>query len=182
MINKLVEVLLGWSERENSLKNKQMSLILGAIFFIFILPTLLILAGLVVEKYIVIEWPRALEIGIGIVTIPFGLFLLFWCMIVQWKIGKGTPTPTAPTQKLIVVGPYKYVRNPIVVSEVLYYLGLGSVFVNLTVGITCFIISLTGMTIYYRFVEEKELLERFGEEYKIYRDNTPFYIPKIFKK
>ncbi len=32
---------------------------------------------------------------------------------------------------------------------------------------------------YHKFIEEKELMLRFGDDYKNYKENTPFLIPKL---
>ncbi len=180
IVDKLVRVLLNWSQKKMTLKNKYLSLILGSLVFFILLPGSLFLLGRYVDKLILIEWPSSLEVILGLITIPSGLFFLIWAMITQWRIGKGTPTPTAPTQKLIIQGPYKLCRNPIVFGELQYYFGLGTLFGSLTNGFICFLVSFIGMSIYYKFVEEKELLKRFGQNYAEYRDSTPFYIPKIW--
>ena len=36
-----------------------------------------------------------------------------WLSSYLWFIGKGTPSPAAPTQKLVIIGPYKLCRNPV---------------------------------------------------------------------
>ncbi|GAH80821.1 unnamed protein product, partial [marine sediment metagenome] len=47
-----------------------------------------------------------------------------------------------------------------------------------------FLIFLVGMKIHLKLVEEKELIERFGEQYKKYRENVPAFFVKLkdFKK
>ena len=51
------------------------------------------------------------------------LFVVFssigvWSAVVMSRIGKGTPLPLDHASDLVVVGPYKYVRNPMAVSGI----------------------------------------------------------------
>ena len=104
-----------------------------------------------------------------------------WTTIFQWKIGKGVPTPNAPTQHLVTTGPYKFCRNPIEFGAIFYYLGIGTVVRDITVGIICFLLGLIIGSIYHKFIEEVELEARFGDEYKQYKKGIPFLIPRFRK-
>jgi protein-S-isoprenylcysteine O-methyltransferase Ste14 len=96
-----------------------------------------------------------------------------------WFVGEGTPAPTAPTQRLVVEGPYKLCRNPMKLGAISYYLGLGTLFHSLTTGLICFFVGLIIGTLYHKLVEEKELLIRFGEDYEKYKRSTPFLMPRF---
>ncbi|GHT59471.1 hypothetical protein AGMMS50239_06190 [Bacteroidia bacterium] len=126
-----------------------------------------------------IELNKIIEWIISTTGILIGLYFLIWSTVTQWKIGKGTPVPNAPTQHLIIIGPYKYCRNPIEFGAILYYLGTGTFIGGIITGITSCILGFTVGSIYHKFIEEKELEERFGEEYKKYKENTPFVFPRI---
>ena len=86
-----------------------------------------------------------------------------------------------PTKKLLVVGPFKYCRNPMTLGTILAYGGIailiGSFTALLAVGI--FAARLIG---YLKMIEEKELQMRVGSEYIEYKEKTPFIIPVKFKK
>jgi len=105
-----------------------------------------------------------------------------WTTVFQWKIGEGVPTPNAPTQHLVTTGPYKLCRNPIEFGAIFYYFGIGTIVQGITVGIICFLLGLIIGSVYHKFIEEIELETRFGDEYKQYRNSTPFLIPKLRKK
>ena len=110
-----------------------------------------------------------------------GLFFLIWTTIFQWKIGEGVPAPNAPTQHLVITGPYKLCRNPIEFGAIFYYLSIGTIIGGITVGIICFLLGLIIGSVYHKFIEEIELEIRFGNEYKQYKKNTPFLIPRFRK-
>jgi protein-S-isoprenylcysteine O-methyltransferase Ste14 len=174
-----LNLLLEFSQKERSFLFRLVSLSLGAILFLVIVPLILINLAELLGRPIRIDWPRPAEIPVAFASTALGIIFVIWSIVSQWFIGKGTPAPAAPTQKLIVVGPYKLCRNPIQLGLVLYYLGIGTFWRSLTVGFTSFLTALVIGSFYHKFVEEKELLIRFGEEYRNYRERTPFLIPRF---
>ncbi len=179
MKNKVLAILANWSIKKNSTQYKIISLIIGAIIFLMVFPVTFLQIGRVIEKSIIIHWNAWYEIIITIVTIPLGLSILFWTVFTQWVVGEGTPAPNAPTQKLILVGPYRYCRNPIELGAIIYYLGFGTYFASLTNGFVCCVLGLIIGSLYHKFIEEKELELRFGNEYIEYKKTTPFLFPRI---
>jgi protein-S-isoprenylcysteine O-methyltransferase Ste14 len=76
-----------------------------------------------------------------------------------------------------VHGPFQYSRNPMGFGTSLAYLGLS--FYMASLSMVVFSMVFAGLFILYiKLVEEKELLERFGESYREYMRSTPFFIPK----
>ncbi len=177
---KYFEYLLRFHKRINSKSYKLISLILGGIFFLVILPAVFIFLGRVVENYFFTINNATLEWTIVLICIPLGLFFLFWTTFFQWKMGQGTPAVNAPTEKLVTNGPYKLCRNPIEFGAIFYYLGIGTLIDNTVIGIICMFLGFAVGTIYHKFIEEKELQLRFGKEYEEYKKNTPFLLPKIW--
>jgi len=166
---------------------KVLSLITGGLIFLVLLPAFLFWLSQIITAAIApfCPWlpcpPRLVEI---IVATPFaigGLLLLGWSTLTQWRHGHGTPAQLAPTQRLVTTGPYALCRNPIELGAILYYLGLGTMLDSLGNGIICAILAALLGTAYHYLFEEAELAARFGEEYLIYREKTPFLIPR-FKK
>ena len=62
-------------------------------------------------------------------------------------------------------------------GAILYYFGLGSLLFSLTAGFFAFLLGLLVGGLYHRFVEEKELVLKFGKEYEAYRKRVPFLVP-----
>lgn len=109
---------------------------------------------------------------IGLVLFAAGSLLGLWSALAMAVAGSGTPMPTDSTRKLVVVGPYRRVRNPMVLSGSSQALGvslvLGSPF--LVAGV------FAGMLLWNLGVrpwEEADLEARFGEPYRRYRDAVP---------
>lgn len=174
-----VKFLLQFSGKDKSDGYKLVSLMLGSMFFLVILPSVFIIIGLLLRDYIPFRLNRSVELLIAVVGIITGLSFLLWSTLTQWRVGRGVPVPNAPTQSLVVTGPYKLCRNPIELGAINYYLGIGIIFGGMTVGIIAFLLGLTVGSAYHKIIEEKELEARFGEEYKRYKEATPFLFPRV---
>jgi protein-S-isoprenylcysteine O-methyltransferase Ste14 len=59
----------------------------------------------------------------GLVPVALGTFGLLWCARDFYVSGKGTLAPWAPPQDLVIVGLYRYSRNPMYVCVALILLG-----------------------------------------------------------
>lgn len=106
-----------------------------------------------------------------------GLVLAGWSVGLFAKYGEGTAAPWDPPQKFVARGPYLYVRNPmilgafaILISEALF---LNSIPIFIWFGVLA-----AGKYFYIPRIEEKELEERFGHEYVIYKENVPRWVPR----
>ncbi len=179
LINKTVNYLLSREKRRNSATYKIMSLLVGVLFFLVVLPGIFIEIGFFIENHLHLPLNRSIERIISIISLSAGLAIMAWTTIFQWKIGKGVPTPNAPTRHLIVSGPYRFCRNPIELGAILYYLGIGTMIGNILIGIICFLLGLIIGSAYHKFIEERELEIRFGNEYREYKKKTPFLFPKV---
>jgi protein-S-isoprenylcysteine O-methyltransferase Ste14 len=83
-----------------------------------------------------------------------------------------------PTKKLLIIGPFKYCRNPMTLGTIMLYSGIVVIIGSYTALLL--IVLFTSMLIaYIKMVEEKELELRFGQEYLDYKNDTHFIIPKV---
>jgi protein-S-isoprenylcysteine O-methyltransferase Ste14 len=107
--------------------------------------------------------------GLVIMTITIGTFI---------QKGKGTLAPWSPTQKLIVTGLYRYMRNPMITGVFFVLIGEAICFhsMNILIWSGCFILI---NTIYFIVVEEPGLEKRFGKEYTDYKSKVPRWIPRL---
>src|SRR5262245_30264094 len=64
-----------------------------------------------------------LDQPLGLVVLGIGIVGLLWCVRDFYVSGKGTLAPWAPPQNLVMVGLYRYSRNPMYVSVALVILG-----------------------------------------------------------
>ncbi|MEE8388875.1 MAG: isoprenylcysteine carboxylmethyltransferase family protein [Acidiferrobacterales bacterium] len=115
---------------------------------------------------------------IAVILILFGLTLGIATSRLFLKFGEGTPAPWDPPKKLVIRGPYRYVRNPMI-SSVLISLTAEAIYFQswpLLVWMGTFLLV---NVIYFPLVEEKGLVARFGEDYKLYQANVPRWLPRL---
>jgi protein-S-isoprenylcysteine O-methyltransferase Ste14 len=58
--------------------------------------------------------PAAMEVPqvAGMVIGAAGAAVALWCIFTLATIGRGTPAPFDPPRRLVIRGPYRFVRNP----------------------------------------------------------------------
>ena len=153
--------------------------LVGAVAFVVVVPAVFFVASYGLDKYFLAERARLLELGVGGASAIVGLFFMAWSVLTFVTIGKGTAVPIAPPRKLVVSGPYKLCRNPMTFGAMLYYLGVGTYFGSLRIGIVMLLLTLIIGTCYTKLIEEKELQLKFGAEYEEYKRRTSFLLPKF---
>jgi protein-S-isoprenylcysteine O-methyltransferase Ste14 len=92
--------------------------------------------------------------------------------------GLGTPAPIAPTQKLVVTGLYRYVRNPIYIAVVAVIFGQALLFGDwrlLCYGALLWLF----FHVWVVMIEEPTLKQTFSTEYESFRTNVPRWIPRL---
>lgn len=92
--------------------------------------------------------------------------------------GRGTPAPVAPTERLVVGGLYRHVRNPMYVAVVGAILGQALVLARPVLAVYACLAG-AGMAAFVRWHEEPVLTARYGEEYAIYRRNVRGWVPRL---
>jgi protein-S-isoprenylcysteine O-methyltransferase Ste14 len=65
-----------------------------------------------------ISYCRSVFFWVALVAASIGLSLCIWTVTLFMKFSKGTPAPWDPPKKLVIRGPYCYVRNPMIIAIV----------------------------------------------------------------
>jgi protein-S-isoprenylcysteine O-methyltransferase Ste14 len=91
--------------------------------------------------------------------------------------GVGTPAPVAPTERLVVGGLYRYVRNPMYLAVAAAIVGQALVLGQLILVpyAAAFVVAVAAFAHWY---EEPTLHRRFGEQYDAYRRAVPAWWPR----
>ncbi|MHA1926859.1 MAG: methyltransferase family protein [Candidatus Thorarchaeota archaeon] len=118
-----------------------------------------------------------LAAGLSFLSILVGLYLLGTTIRMFTRIGKGTLAPWSPTQRLVVHGIYRHVRNPMITGVLLILLGESILFGSIWLYLW-FLIFLIGNHFYFIKSEEPGLVKRFGDQYLRYAENVPRWIPR----
>ena len=116
---------------------------------------------------------------VAMLLLVLGLFLAIWSVRTFYtKGGDGTPAPWHPVGNLIINGPYRYVRNPMILGVVVLILFESEFFSSLPLLLWA-IVFMIGNIIYFKIFEERQLIKRFGADYEDYKDNVPMLFPKF---
>lgn len=118
------------------------------------------------------EWP-------GVLMMILGAILMSICVATFGFWGGGTPSLLAPTKRLVVIGPYRYVRNPIHIGQVLFFLGLG-LFLRSPAVLLFSSAWLLFCHLYVVLIEERSLKKKFGAPYEEYCKAVARWIPLSF--
>jgi protein-S-isoprenylcysteine O-methyltransferase Ste14 len=173
-----MRIFLKWQNDKNSKGKHFIFLVIGALIFPIMIPTVLVILLPRVDKIIGIAsfYYGMINIIVGTIAILLGGFIAFSTISAQIKFASGTPFPMIPTKKLLVIGPFKYCRNPMTLGTIMAYSGIVVMIGSYTALLFVVIFFLILLT-YLKLVEEKELELRFGQEYLDYKNDTPFIIP-----
>ena len=117
---------------------------------------------------------------IAVVPSVLGFAIAFRCVWDFGRTGRGTPVPVVPPKKLVIVGPYRYVRNPMYLGFIIGWIGLWIVFGKATpLAIVIAFAVVLGVALFVVFYEEPILHQKFGAEYEEYCRNVPRWVPRL---
>lgn len=143
--------------------------------------TLFFLISIAITVFLNLPWyfPFSCFWGmmIGMILLASGFFILV-SALKTLKIKRafgGELYKSKAESKLITTGIYAYTRNPVYLGSILLFLGWFFIFLFTFLLVMTFLF----MILFY-FVakwEEKELYERFGDEYLQYKQKVPLFIP-----
>jgi protein-S-isoprenylcysteine O-methyltransferase Ste14 len=115
---------------------------------------------------------------LAVLAASIGLCLSIWTATLFVKFGKGTPAPWDPPKKLVIRGPYRYVRNPMIISVMLMLLAEALLFQSWPIA-AWLAVFFIGNSLYFPLVEEKSLEKRFGDDYREYKAHIRRWIPRL---
>ena len=94
--------------------------------------------------------------------------------------GRGTPVPMIPPKRLVVVGMYRYVRNPMYVGFAVGWVGLWIVFGHANLKLMAAVAAVAlGVHLFVLFYEEPTLRRKFGADYEQYCRNVRRWWPRM---
>lgn len=144
------------------------------VFFLAVLPG----AILFLES----RWGLHLGFPAAVRVVGAALLLLasaagLWSAFAMSLHGDGTPLPSAAANRLVIAGPYRFVRNPMALAGIAQAMGVGMLASSWLVVVY----ALCGAVYWNELVrpfEEADLAERFGAEYAEYRSRVRCWVPR----
>ena len=121
---------------------------------------------------------NSLKFIAGTLLVASGVGLCWKTVSLFTEVGEGTPAPFDPPRKLVIEGPYIYLRNPMMVGVWLVLFGESLVFGSVLLG--AWFLAVCGLSLILIPVwEEPDLVKRFGEPYQKYERKVPRWLPKF---
>ena len=113
----------------------------------------------------------------GMTVVAIGTAIALWCVFTFVFIGKGTPAPFDPPRKLVIRGPYRFVRNPMYIGAGMTIAGAAVYYQSLSIlSYTCLFFLITHLFVV--FYEEPTLRRTFGDEYEAYFGRVRRWLPR----
>lgn len=126
-----------------------------------------------------LECPHSiLPLTAGVLFVLVGTILAFKTVTLFFTVGDGTPAPWAPPKHFVVQGPYRHVRNPMLLSVLGILIGEAVLFESFALLIWCIVFWVIN-TFYFIWFEEPGLAKRFGTEYLEYKKHVRRWLPRI---
>ena len=143
-----------------------------------LIPALIVVASVAVGLPTHVAFPDQVRFWIALLAAGIGLLLGGWSVALFVKLGKGTPAPWEPPRQLVIRGPYRHVRNPMITGALLVLLA-EAVWLGSWPIAGWMLVFLVGNAVYFPLVEEKGLEKRFGRAYREYKARVPRWVPRL---
>jgi protein-S-isoprenylcysteine O-methyltransferase Ste14 len=114
----------------------------------------------------------------GTALLAVGVALFAACLHRFVTEGRGTLAPWDPPRRLVVRGPYRLVRNPMISAVILALLGEALLLRSLPHALWAAGFAALNAA-YLPLVEEPQLERRFGDDYRRYRQHVPRFLPRL---
>lgn len=142
--------------------------------FVLIYAPVRVLSWTGIARPAVIEVPQVVGILIG----TAGAVVALWCILAFASIGRGTPMPLDPPRRLVIKGPYRFVRNPMYLGAALALVGAALVYESLPLlGYAGLFLIATHLFVVWH--EEPTLRRTFGQDYEAYCGRVRRWWPSV---
>jgi protein-S-isoprenylcysteine O-methyltransferase Ste14 len=152
--------------------------ILALPFAVTVIVPAIILAGGGASDWGLDGLARAALVVAGVALIAVGLGLFVATVRLFASLGRGTLAPWDPPDRLVVAGPYRYLRHPMIAGVALVLAGealaLGAAGIAIELALFVAI-----NAVYLPLVEEPALIRRFGDDYERYIEQVPRWLPRL---
>ncbi|MCD4743046.1 MAG: isoprenylcysteine carboxylmethyltransferase family protein [Desulfobacteraceae bacterium] len=160
-----------------------MKRVLKILFFMIIGPgsVIVLIPYLIISFFSPPDYYKIVRLQyIGIIPFLIGLVISLRCFYDFISVGKGTPVPIDPPKKLVIIGMYRFVRNPMYIGILFLLFGEAIFFKSFVLlGYTACVYCL--FQIFIIGFEEPMLKTKFGKEYEDYCKIVPRWLIHLSK-
>ncbi len=160
----------------------------GLLVMVFVPSIIYVITSLLDSVYRVeIIQNAAIRWIILMILLMIGFVYGIWSVIIQNTVGGGGPVEignieiSPKTKNLVISGPYKYTRNPMLFGTLLLYLAFALFLNSMTAVVLIGAIFIFMLTVVVK-MEERRLLKDFGKQYEEYRKKVSVFIPWFQRK
>ena len=152
----------------------------GTIVFLVVTPGVVagLIPGLITGWRIPWTSPAVSPVAIAAAVVILGGVVVLLDAFVRFARADGTPAPPMPTAHLVVVGPYRHVRNPMYLAVLAIILGQALLFASAGALLYAGVV-LLAVGLFVKGYEEPTLELEYGDEYREYRRNVRGWIPRL---
>lgn len=118
----------------------------------------------------------AIQTGAGLALLAAGTALVVWSVVTFATAGGGTPMPFDAPRRLVISGPYAWLRNPMVLGFVVQGVGVGLMAGSIPVILLYLLVGLW-WNLLVRPRDEDQLQKVFGRDLELYRRHVPCWLP-----
>jgi protein-S-isoprenylcysteine O-methyltransferase Ste14 len=117
---------------------------------------------------------------LGLMPLSLGAAIAVSCFVHFVARGRGTPAPFDAPRRLVVSGPYRYVRNPMYVGSGLFLAGCAILFSEFSIVLLWYALTIAiGVNLFILLYEEPTLRRKFDGDYHEYCRNVHRWIPRL---
>jgi protein-S-isoprenylcysteine O-methyltransferase Ste14 len=158
--------------------------IIGCLLFLAIIPYIIYIFSINTINITPFRIPKNNYIALTIsgILLLIGIVFVIWSNLYLFIKGKGGPADvfgieiSPRTKHLVIAGPYRHTRNPMVFGAFSCYFAFG-IFLNSVMTLVVLGLSLFIIVLYLKNTEEKRLLNDFREEFIQYKKHVSMIFP-----
>jgi len=135
-------------------------------------------AGLIPAWVVLTDRGRGLGLIFGVVPFAIGVVMLLWCVRDFYVSGRGTLAPWDPPKRLVIVGLYRFTRNPMYAGILLLLTGW-SLFAASSLLAGYAVMLAIAFHLRVLLYEEPRLKMQFSEEWAAYAATVPRWLPRL---
>lgn len=114
----------------------------------------------------------------GVLLFVAGAALSFSAIYYLTRRGDGTPLAIAPPRQLVVAGPYAHLQHPAFLGVLVMLFGEALWLRSLSIGTYAVLLAILSHA-YVIYIEEPQLAQKFGSDYRAYRQAVPRWFPQL---